>query len=168
MGSSKKRRQREQQRRKRHEQREHSRISRVMNVAPKILRRRPPGLAKMSDTLVVFAEPLLEGIGPGAPIEAYETELLCAATVWNFLLSLEVDHKRGDGAVHILDEHVGEILGILSLGTDMDDADALDLLRQLAARKQELFPDERRLIGNVHAEFRAGRVHVVALSSLPR
>jgi len=168
MGSARNRRKREQQLRKRKEQREYRRLSRAVDVAPKMLRRPPPGVAKMSDTLVAFAQPLLDGIPPGAPIEAYEGELLLGATVWNFFVTLDREYDRQGRAVEVLEEQTRTILDALSLGTDMSEDDALGLLQTLAARKHDLFPNERRLIGDVRAEFRGDRVHVVALSTLPR
>jgi hypothetical protein len=168
MGSARNRRKREQKQRKRQEQREYRRLTRVMNVAPKVLRRPPPGLAKMSDTLVAFAQPLLNEIPQGAPIEAYQAELLLAAAVWNFLVSLEREYDRSGGAVQISDENVGDILDLLSIGTDMGDEEAFDLLQTLAARKHDLFEHDLRFVGDIHAEFRGDSVHVVALSTLPR
>jgi hypothetical protein len=168
MGSARNRRKRERRRRKRQEQRHYRRLSRVVDVAPKVLRRPPPGQPKMSDTLVAFAEPLLDCIPDGAPVEAYEAELILAALVWNFIVTLDHEYESSAGPVPISEERVGKILDALSLGTDMSDDEALDLLQTLAARKHDLYPDERRLVGDVRAEFRGDRLHVVTLSTLPR
>ena len=163
MGSARNRRKREQRLRKRQEQRQYRRLVSKLDVAPKVLRRPPPGMAKMSDVLVAFAQPLLEGIPPDAPIVAYEAELLLGAMVWNFLVTLDREHDRKQDAVPILEEQMGKVLDALSIGTRMSEDDALAFLQTLAARKRDLFPDERRLIGDVRAEFRGDRVHVVAL-----
>lgn len=166
MGSARNRRKREQRLRKRQEQRHYRRLVRSLDSAPKIVRR-PPGMAKMSDALVAFAQPLLDAIPSGAPVEAYEGELLLGAMVWNFLVTLDREYDRDGAAVQVQEEEMCKILDALALGTDMSDDDAIDLLETLAARKRDLFPDERRLIGDVRAEFRGDRVHVVALSTLP-
>lgn len=168
MGSARNRRKRRERRRKRQDQRDYRRLTVAMNVAPKMLRRRPAGLPKMSDALVAFAEPLLDGIPPGSPVAAYEAELILASAAWNFLVSLEGEYARGKQAVQISEQEVGKILDLLTVGSDMTDDEALDLLQELTARKQELFPDDRRIVGDVRVYFRGDRLHVTTVSSLPR
>jgi hypothetical protein len=70
--------------------------------------------------------------------------------------------------VQISEEEVGEILDLLTVGSDMTDDEALDLLQELTARKHDLFPDERRIVGDVRVYFRGDRLHVTTISSPPR
>jgi hypothetical protein len=139
-----------------------------MNVAPKMVRRAPAGLPKMSDVLATFAEPLLDGIPPDSSVAAYEAELVLASAIWNFLVALDDAHDRGTRPVQISEEEVGEILDLLTVGSDMTDDEALDLLQELTARKHDLFPDERRIVGDVRVYFRGDRLHVTTISSPPR
>jgi hypothetical protein len=168
MGSARNRRRREERRRKRQDQRQYRRITVAMNVAPKMVRRAPAGLPKMSDVLATFAEPLLDGIPPDSSVAAYEAELVLASAIWNFLVALDDAHDRGTRPVQISEEEVGEILDLLTVGSDMTDDEALDLLQELTARKHDLFPDERRIVGDVRVYFRGDRLHVTTISSPPR
>jgi hypothetical protein len=167
MGSARNRRKREERQRKRQDQRHHRRLTVAMNVAPKMLRRPPAGLLKMSDVLVAFAEPLLDWIPPGSPVAAYEAELILASAIWNFLVALDGEHDRGN-RVQISEEELGKIVDLLTVGSDITDDEALDLLQELTARKHDLFPEERRIVGDVRAYFRGDRLHVTTISSLPR
>jgi hypothetical protein len=124
----------------------------------------PPGLRKMSDVLVAFAQPILDTLDDESSLDEYRAALRCASVIWNVLAMLDEEARRGGGALadrprvveltKLLDEAVG---GLDEMG--------LALVDELRTRRRALFPEERRIFMDVGAELRGERVHVIAASA---
>jgi len=93
----------------------------------------PPGHRKVSDTIWLVAEPLLES----APdYESKEMILKLTTLAWNFTLFDPIEQE----------ERLAEIADLLPCPEDMD------LFYYLADRKALLFPEEERVICKVEME----------------
>lgn len=112
-----------------------------MNV---VLHHNPPGLEKMSEVLLEFAEPILDR---SASIDAIRSALYFAMTIWNY--SLLPAEKRSKG-----------LLGGLT-----KDAWLKSAAQVLLERKAQLFADNRRMLYDLEV-FKEGdrlRVNVISL-----
>jgi hypothetical protein len=110
----------------------------------------PAGVAKMSDVLLRFAEPILDRL---APLDEKKATLLFVITAWNYCLisSEEQAHMRWE-LRHIFNNahHRGDF-------------------EMLIQRKTELFPRNRRLFMGLEVAESAGGLHVkVASTDLDR
>jgi hypothetical protein len=125
----------------------------------------PAGVPKMSDVLVVFAEPILDTLDDDAPLEEYRAALRCASAIWNILTMLDEEHRRSVGALAD-DDRVTELMKLLDEAVGGFDEESLALIDELRNRRRGLFPHERRIVMRVEAELQGDRVHVVAASAL--
>jgi len=115
----------------------------------------------MSDTLVVFAEPLIEVLADPADLESCRGALTLASLVWNGLTLLE---REGEEAESLGAETIEQVENtLIDLGLAKDEV--ADLIDALAERKETLFPDEIRLIIGVDAQRRGDRMFVHAAST---
>ena len=110
------------------------------------LRINPAGVAKMSDVLLRFAEPILDRL---APLDEKKATLLFAITAWNYCLisSEEQAHMRWE-LRHIF-----------------NDAHHRADFEMLIRRKTELFPRNRRLFMGLEVAESAGGLHVKVVST---
>jgi len=108
------------------------------------------GLPKISETLVVFAGPLLADVPETE--EGWRPGLRAAVIAWNGLVSGMSDAEIAAVLQHELDPQI----------------DALELVRGLTARKQRLFAEDKRFIFDVRTQQTGKRVHVMAVSGLTR
>ncbi len=113
---------------------------------------KPLGLPRMSDTLVEFAEPLLSELPQGAGAEEWGEALQIATMIWNGLV---VDFPK--------EKLVAELKEGL-----WPDAEAEELVAELAQRKDTRFPSDLRFIVDVWTHEAGNRVHVTALTALAR
>jgi hypothetical protein len=121
-----------------------------------------PGLPKMSDTLVEFAQPLLDLLPPDAKLPQFRNALSFGSHMWNFCV-LDASDTDDD------QKHAAELLA--SLRTEMHRAgiseDFVDaLVEELAGRKMTLFPDDQRLIAGVEVRREGDRLFIDAMSVL--
>jgi hypothetical protein len=126
-----------------------------------------PGLTKMSDVLVEFAEPLLEDLDKTSPLEEYMGVLRFASVVWNILAMVEAEERRAGGVDALADgARMRELEALLDQAVGGMDAEGEELVAMLWARRRALFPDERRIFMNIDAEIQGDRVHVTAASTM--
>jgi hypothetical protein len=130
---------------------------------------RPPlealGLPKMSDTLVEFAEPLmdefLEDEGDAAEVRSV---LLLAATIWN--MTLAADDRReesGEAAAQALRD---ELLDRLEPALERPRVVCEVIVAELERRKRELFGDDLRFVMEIDTYETEDGVRVIAASRL--
>jgi hypothetical protein len=119
-----------------------------------------PGLPKVSDMLVAFAQPLLDTLPDDATIREIRGALMFSAVMWNSLVV-------ADGDLTLASEELSELVVGAGRELELPEDELLGMLEQLAGRKRALFPDERRIIAGVEAKLQGDRVNVVALSSYP-
>ena len=121
-----------------------------------------PGMAKMSDTLLEFAQPILELLPSDPARGQIENALMLGLLLWNSFV-LEATGKDDDlkeaGAIraHVLATATGSgVAGHLMQG----------LVDELAARKKNLFPDDHRLIAGVDVRREGDHIYIQAMSLL--
>ncbi len=92
------------------------------------------GGKKMSDTLLEFAEPLID---PLVPNSEQEDKIALAAICWN--LSLIPSEEK--------DEVIGGMFSRFKKELGSEDSLLMDsILEEMLARKKELFPNDKRMI----------------------
>jgi hypothetical protein len=106
------------------------------------------GLPKMSDTLVSFAEPLLDAIPSNARAKDWDRALLSAAMAWNGVVA-------GEEAKVIAE--MEKAMGY--------DSSVHDVMNMLFERKRRLFQHDTRLIVNAQAIDTPEGVRVIAAST---
>ena len=119
-----------------------------------------PGVAKMSDTLLEFAQPLLDLLPDDPALGQLEDTFALGTLLWNCFV-LEATGKDEDR------EEAGDIRAhVLATGTHAGVAyEAMeDLLDELADRKKALFPDDQRLIAGVDVRRDGDGFHIQAMS----
>ena len=97
--------------------------------------RTPGPREKISETLLVFAEPLLEAVGSDAPVAAVRNVLTLATTVWN-AMALQPRGPDGgylDQARHLITGGVPQMAPIFEM---------------LVERKKRYFAGDHRSIGD--------------------
>lgn len=99
----------------------------------------PPGLPKMSDLLSELIEPWADA---GMDLRDAEMLLQLAMIAWNYSLLPEAEQKP---AWSKLEEALGE--------------EGIEFLKELIARKNELFPDDPRFVTRVDVHERAPSVY---------
>lgn len=109
---------------------------------------------KISDTFLQFAEPLLVALGPDVTEVQVEQALKIAWTVWNAVVYSDVAKNT-----QILEE----------LRSSIDQVPEIKVLTEsLIERKQTLFHDDQRLIGNYELFHKDGEVRLRAEARDPR
>ena len=106
--------------------------------------------AKMSQRLIHIAQPYLNG---GDDLDEYRKELSLASTAWN--LSLFPPDSR--------EEHMMKSLDVQPLEEEHRQLIAQHL-RELVRRKEQLFPEDRRLIAKVDVLDEGDSVRVLVAS----
>jgi hypothetical protein len=122
-----------------------------------------PGLPKMSDTLVEFAQPLLDLLPDEAGLAMTRNVLSLGMLLWNCFV-LEASPSLDDR------KEAGELRAhVLATASRSGVAPRLrtNLLEELAERKRTLYPDDRRLIAGIDVRPDGDGFHVQAMSILP-
>jgi hypothetical protein len=123
------------------------------------------GLPKMSDTIVEFAQPLLEELLEDAndPDEV-RAILLLASTFWN--MTLAADDRRaesGEAAAQALRE---DLINRLERALERPRSACQVLVDEMERRKRDLFPDDLRFVMEIDAYSTEDGVRVLAASRL--
>ena len=98
-------------------------ITETTDIERVVIRKNSP--AKMSDTLLEYAEPFLETIG-------YEKAVELAMMVWNYAIAQENP---------VIGKEIKEILKPV-----MPDAASKSIVNYMLERKRQMFPDNKRMI----------------------
>jgi hypothetical protein len=115
--------------------------------------REPFSTRKISETFLDFAEPLLAPLGAEATEAEMEQALQIAFTVWNAVVFDAADRSgRWVGQVRTFADRDPRIRAIVD---------------QLISRKQRLFGDDHRLIGEYRLYRRDGELHLRAEARAP-
>jgi hypothetical protein len=109
---------------------------------------------KISKTFLEFAEPLWIPLGAEAKDQELEQVLMIAFTVWNTVVFDALDPSPQ--GVKQLRNLAGEDPGIRAI------------IEQLIARKQSLFANDQRLIGEYRLNRRQGELRLWAEARQPR
>jgi len=88
---------------------------------------------KISETLLRFAEPMLQDFTGEAGVQQAETVLRVACTVWNAVVFADVLNR---------DHYLHQVLSLV-----LERGETAALVEQMVARKRALFGDDERLIG---------------------
>ena len=108
---------------------------------------------KISETFLEFAEPLWGPLGVEATDHELEQTLMIAFTVWNSIVFDVTD--PGQRRIEQLRNLAGQDPGVRAI------------VEQLIARKQSLFANDQRLIGEYRLTRRQGELHLQAEARLP-
>jgi hypothetical protein len=108
---------------------------------------------KISDTLLQFAEPLLDGGGPDANEAQMKQSLMIAWTVWNAVVYADVVANN-------------QPLKSLRASTERD-PQIKSLTEQMIDRKRTLFGDDQRLIGEYELYRKGGELRLRAEARSP-
>lgn len=108
---------------------------------------------KISETLLHFAEPILEHLTSEAPVRRVEEALLVACTVWNAVVFADAIKDQ---------RYLNEIRRI---GVDKPEFAALT--EHLIARKRALFRDDERTIGKWDVSRKSGALNLRAEARNP-
>jgi hypothetical protein len=123
------------------------------------------GLPKMSDTIVEFAEPLVdEFLQDEADAAEVRSVLLLAATIWN--MTLAADERRsesGEAAARALRD---DLIGRLERALERPRGACEVIVDELERRKRDLYADDLRFIMEIHTYDTEDGVHVIAASRL--
>jgi hypothetical protein len=120
-----------------------------------MVRRKPrkPSTRKISETFLDFAKPLLTPLGAKASQAEMEQALKIAFTVWNAVV---FDVARGGS------HYVGQLRSL----TDHDPR-VRAMVEQLISRKQRLFGNDQRLIGDYRLLKQNGELRLRAEARSP-
>jgi hypothetical protein len=111
----------------------------------------PPGLRKMSDMLEELVEPYMDSCDSD---ESYQMLFTLGMIGWSLATLPEARRQS------MLDKSLAEF------STDQRHH-ALTLLKQLVERKQQLFPDDLRMILNFDLRFTSSGMRLNVMSALP-
>ena len=119
-----------------------------------------PGVAKMSDTLLEFAQPILDLLPEDPALGQLENAFALGTLLWNcFVLDATGKDEDRQEAVDIR-AHV--LATATRAGVAQDDME--DLLDELAGRKETQFPDDQRFIAGVDLRRDGDGFHIQAMS----
>ena len=113
-----------------------------------ILRVNPPGVEKMSEVLLQFAEPILER---SAPLEEIRATLFFAMTIWNYALLPAEARSEPKGLLREV----------------MSDPWSRSVAQRLLERKAQLFSDNQRMFYDLEVSQRGDELRVNVVSALP-
>jgi hypothetical protein len=116
-----------------------------------------PAIPKMSETLLEFAGPVLAVPDDAGPSEVRSC-LLFAGVIWNAMVAARTD----------VDSVVRDLTPMVSKGLKISTEEASSLVRELANRKLERFPDDHRRVMDVETYWENGEVRILALSALEK
>jgi hypothetical protein len=112
------------------------------------LRVNPPGVEKMSEVLLHFAEPILDR---AAPLEEIRSTLFFAMTLWNYSLLPAEERSESKGLLREV----------------MSDPWARSVAQRLLERKAQLFSDNERFFYDLEVSERGDELRVNVASLLP-
>jgi hypothetical protein len=112
------------------------------------LRVNPPGVEKMSEVLLHFAEPILDR---AAPLEEIRATLFFAMTLWNYALLPTEERSESKGLLREV----------------MSDPWARSVAQRLLERKAQLFSDNERFFYDLEVSERGDELRVNVASLLP-
>ncbi|MBW0000313.1 MAG: hypothetical protein JO015_14525 [Verrucomicrobia bacterium] len=112
------------------------------------LRVNPPGVEKMSEVLLRFADPILDR---SAPLEEIRATLLFAMTIWNYAL-LPAEARS---------ESKGLLREVIS------DPWVSSVVQRLLERKAQLFADNQRMFYDLEVYQKGDELKVNVVSALP-
>jgi hypothetical protein len=123
------------------------------------------GLPKMSDTIVEFAEPLVDELLEDE-VDAAEVRsvLLLAATIWN--LTLAADERRSQSGEAAAQGLRNDLIDRLERALERPRPACEVIVDELEQRKRDLFPDDQRFILEIDTYDTEDGVHVIAASRL--
>jgi hypothetical protein len=125
----------------------------MLTGIPVEIRRNLPQQEKISNALAVMLD---DEIDEAAPLDEYRTALAVVVLAWN--ISLLPASVRADSVQTLL--------------AAMDGGDAFrrefqGRIERLAAKKQDLFPHDRRFVVSHEVEYRKGCLHITAAAFTP-
>ena len=109
---------------------------------------------KISETFLHFAEPLLSGLGPNATDDQMNEALKIAFVVWN-----SVVYDTVNGETKLVDQ---------LRQTTAHDPDMSLFMARLIFRKQKLFGDDHRLVGEFKLTRKNGEMNLRVEARDPR
>ena len=112
------------------------------------LRVNPPGVEKMSEVLLRFADPILDR---SAPLEEIRATLLFAMALWNYALLPAEARSESKGL----------------LGKVLSDPWSRSVAQGLLERKAQLFADNQRMFYDLEVSQRGEELKVNVVSALP-
>lgn len=139
----------------------------------KALRRAGIGDYKLSEALVELAVPMMRD---GMPLEERQSLFMVATLAWN--IAIYPKEQRGRQILNIigglpempgdLEEEISQALDgkPVSANFPAEKVQLMELLISLMARKEELYPQDRRLIGDVELLEKDGKYHLKVASKL--
>jgi len=113
---------------------------------------RDSNLEKMSDALLKYGEPLLDTIEPGNKTE-YEKAIMMSIMLWNCAIMRESPKGRKGTEK--------------KLRPMMPDAESKKVVKHMLDRKQEMFPDNKRMILNYELTEMSDGFHLAVASTIP-
>jgi hypothetical protein len=127
-------------------------------IEPAQLRGPWPGMPKMSDTLVEFAEPLLDMLPKDRAVAEVRSVLGLASALWNLSVVSQQEPEKSE-------ELRREVVDAIE-AAGMEECLAAKLVELMAERKRQLFPDDRRIVAGVEARRQGDMINIHALSAL--
>lgn len=122
-----------------------------------------PNLAKMSDVLLDFAAPLVEGLKRDPDEQELQGVLFFAASVWNLLCDMADDGADAAALQAEIDDFVAE----KAKATGVAREELAELIGRLVKRKA-LYAGDRRRVRDIKTQRRGGKVSVAAAYELPQ
>lgn len=139
----------------------------------KALRRAGMGDYKLSEALVDVAAPMMR---EGMSLQERQSLFMVATLAWN--IAIYPREQRGRQILNIigglpempgnLEEEISQALDGKPVSADFpaEKVHLMELLISLMARKQELYPHDRRLVGDVELREKDGQYHLQVASKL--
>jgi hypothetical protein len=112
------------------------------------LRVNPPGVEKMSEVLLHFADPILDR---SAPLEEIRSTLFFAMTIWNYALLPAKARSESKGLFRKV----------------MSDPWSSSVVQRLLERKAQLFADNQRMFYDLEVYQKGDELKVNVVSVLP-
>jgi hypothetical protein len=112
------------------------------------LRVNPPGVEKMSEVLLRFADPILDR---SAPLGEIRSTLFFAMTLWNYALLPAKARSESKGLLRKV----------------LSDPWASAVVQRLLERKAQLFADNQRMFYDLEVDQRGDELKVNVVSALP-
>lgn len=139
----------------------------------KALRRAGVGDYKLSEALVELVSPMMRD---GMPLQERQSLFMVATIAWN--IAIYPREQRGRQVLNVigglpempgsLEEEIGQVLDgkPAPAGFPPEKVQLMELLVSLMARKEALYPHDRRLIGDVELREENGQYHLQVASKL--
>lgn len=139
----------------------------------KALRRAGVGDYKLSEALVELVGPMMRD---GMPLRERQSLFMVATLAWN--IAIYPRQQRGRQILNVigglpempgnLEEEIGQVLDGKPASADFpaEKVQLMELLISLMARKEALYPHDRRLVGEVELSEKDGQYHLKVASKL--